>query len=46
MDENDKNKLTQEQVWDKIAPLWNRDKKIPFGSNFDNNIFSGFIPRV
>ena len=45
MDENDKNKLTQEQVWDKIAPLWNRDKKIPFGSNFDNNIFSGFIDK-
>lgn len=42
---NNLNNLTQEQVWDKIAPLWNRDKKVPFGSNFDDNIFFGFIDK-
>ena len=46
MDENTEKKLTQEQVWDKIAPLWNRDKmKAPFGDDDKGNIFNGFIEK-
>ncbi|MEK6891494.1 MAG: class I SAM-dependent methyltransferase, partial [Nanoarchaeota archaeon] len=37
-------KLSQEEVWDKIAPLWNRDKmKVPFGDDTKGNIFTEFI---
>ncbi len=44
MSENNKdNKLTQEEVWDKIAPLWNKNKKIPFGDDEKGNLFSKVI---
>jgi len=43
MEKNEK--LTQEQVWDKIAPLWNRDKKVPFGDDDKGNIFDGFLSK-
>ncbi len=43
--ENNSKELSQEQVWDKIAPFWNRDKKVPFGDDDKGNILTGFIEK-
>jgi ubiquinone/menaquinone biosynthesis C-methylase UbiE len=43
---NDNKKPSQEKVWDKIAPLWNKHKIAPFGNDPDkSNIFDKFIDK-
>jgi len=38
-------KLTQKQVWDKIAPLWNKYKVRPFGDDSKGNLIKDFIDK-
>lgn len=38
-----KDKLSQEQVWNEIAPLWNRDKVKPFGDSNKENIIEKVV---
>ncbi|PIY97270.1 MAG: hypothetical protein COY66_00025 [Candidatus Kerfeldbacteria bacterium CG_4_10_14_0_8_um_filter_42_10] len=38
-------KLTQEQVWDKIAPLWNKYKVAHFGDDRKGNLIDDFIDK-
>jgi len=45
MQNNTEDKLTQEEVWDEIASLWNKYKVIPFGQNEKGNLICDFIDK-
>jgi ubiquinone/menaquinone biosynthesis C-methylase UbiE len=37
--------MSQEKVWDEIAPYWDSYKKKPFGDDDKGNLFEGFIEK-